>query len=55
MKLLIMKVNNGKVDFSEDGIVWLSAEEEEEKMIAQANAPLEKDGHFENARVKVQL
>jgi DNA-directed RNA polymerase subunit beta len=46
------KVNEALVDFSEDGIVWLSAEEEEEKMIAQANAPLLKDGHFENARAK---
>ncbi len=47
-----LKVNNAKVDFSEDGIVWLSAEEEEEKMIAQANAPLLKDGNFENPRAK---
>jgi len=47
-----LKVNNEQVDFSKDGIVWLSAEEEEEKMIAQANAPLKKDGHFEDARVK---
>ena len=46
------KVKDAQVDFSEDGIVWLSAEEEEEKMIAQANAPLLKDGHFENARAK---
>jgi DNA-directed RNA polymerase subunit beta len=47
-----LKVNEAKVDFSGEGIVWLSAEEEEEKMIAQANAPLLKDGHFENARAK---
>ena len=47
-----MKVKDSQVDFGEDGIVWLSAEEEEEKMIAQANAPLLKDGHFENARAK---
>jgi len=47
-----MKVKDAQVDFGEDGIVWLSAEEEEEKMIAQANAPLLKDGHFENARAK---
>ena len=46
------KVNEALVDFSDDGIIWLSAEEEEEKMIAQANAPLLKDGHFENARAK---
>ncbi|MGD0341627.1 MAG: DNA-directed RNA polymerase subunit beta, partial [Bacteroidales bacterium] len=47
-----LKVNNGQVDFSKDGIVWLSAEEEEEKVIAQANAPLKKDGHFEEQRAK---
>jgi DNA-directed RNA polymerase subunit beta len=47
-----LKVNNAQVDFSKDGIVWLSAEEEEEKMIAQANAELKKDGHFENTRAK---
>ncbi len=46
------KVNDALVDFSEDGIIWLSAEEEEEKMIAQANAPLMQDGHFEQARAK---
>ena len=41
-----------KVDLTGGSVVWLSAEEEEEKMIAQANAPLTKDGHFENARAK---
>src|SRR5512136_1575449 len=40
-----LKVKDSQVDFGEDGIVWLSAEEEEEKMIAQANAPLKADGH----------
>jgi DNA-directed RNA polymerase subunit beta len=47
-----LKVKEAKVDFSDEGIIWLSAEEEEEKMIAQANAPLLKDGHFENPRAK---
>jgi DNA-directed RNA polymerase subunit beta len=46
------KVYNSQVDFSRDGIVWMSAEEEEEKMIAQANARLQKDGHFEDPRAK---
>ncbi len=36
------KVDNGKVDVSE--FVYLSAEEEEEKLIAQANIPLDEDG-----------
>ncbi|MEI6047645.1 MAG: DNA-directed RNA polymerase subunit beta [Bacteroidota bacterium] len=46
------KVPHSSVDFSNEGVVWLSAEEEEEKMIAQANAPLNKDGSFTDARVK---
>jgi len=46
------KVDQAQVDFTKDGIIWLSAEEEEEKMIAQANAPLLKDGHFESIRAK---
>ncbi|HHU35534.1 MAG TPA: DNA-directed RNA polymerase subunit beta [Bacteroidetes bacterium] len=46
------KVNNGKVDMSEEGLVWLSAEEEEYKVVAQANAPLTPDGSFANPRVK---
>ncbi|HNR42631.1 MAG TPA: DNA-directed RNA polymerase subunit beta, partial [Bacteroidales bacterium] len=47
-----LKVKDARVDFSPEGIVWLSAEEEEEKMIAQANAPLLKNGQFENPRAK---
>jgi DNA-directed RNA polymerase subunit beta len=47
-----LKVKEAQVDLSKDGILWLSAEEEEEKMIAQANARLTKDGHFEDARAK---
>ncbi len=47
------KVNEGKVNFGESP-VYLSAEEEEEKVIAQANAPVQDDGHFENDRVKVR-
>jgi DNA-directed RNA polymerase subunit beta len=46
------KVNEAVVDFSKEGVIWLSAEEEEEKMIAQANAPLLKDGKFADLRVK---
>ena len=47
-----LKVKDAQVDFSKEGIVWLSAEEEEEKVIAQANAELTDDGHFENNRAK---
>ncbi|MGQ9620321.1 MAG: DNA-directed RNA polymerase subunit beta [Bacteroidales bacterium] len=46
------RVVNGKVDFSEESIVWLTAEEEEGKKIAQANAPLDENGHFTEQRVK---
>ncbi len=49
------KVDNGQVDLSDAGVVYLSAEEEEGKIIAQANAPLEDDGNFTNPRVKSRL
>ena len=43
---------NGKVELSNKGVVYLSAEEEEGKIIAQANAPLLEDGSFKNQKVK---
>ncbi|ETN96930.1 DNA-directed RNA polymerase subunit beta [Zhouia amylolytica] len=43
------KVAEGKVDLSE--ILYLSAEEEEEKKIAQANIPLKDDGTIDKDRV----
>jgi len=43
---------SGKVDLSLKGVVYLSAEEEEGKIIAQANAPLQNDGSFSNPKVK---
>ncbi|UNY98937.1 DNA-directed RNA polymerase subunit beta [Zhouia spongiae] len=43
------KVEEGKVDLS--GILYLSAEEEEEKKIAQANIPLKDDGTIDKDRV----
>ena len=46
------KVENGKVDLSDDGLVYLTAEEEEEKIIAQGNAPLNDDGTFVRNKVK---
>ncbi|MDR1883778.1 MAG: DNA-directed RNA polymerase subunit beta [Prevotella sp.] len=46
------KVAGGKVDLSSDGIVYLAAEEEEDKIIAQGNAPLNDDGSFIRTRVK---
>jgi len=49
------RVENGFVDLTEKGTIYLSAEEEEGKLIAQANAPLLENGHFESARVKSRL
>ena len=46
------KVDNGKVDLSENGLVYLTAEEEEAKIIAQGNAPLNDDGTFIRNKVK---
>ncbi len=48
------KVENGKVDLSDNGIIWLSAEEEESKVIAQANAPIDDEGNFINPKVKAR-
>ncbi|MBN2518981.1 MAG: DNA-directed RNA polymerase subunit beta [Bacteroidales bacterium] len=46
------QVENAKVDLTNNGIIYLSAEEEETKIIAQANAPIGSDGQFINPRVK---
>ncbi len=49
------KVENGTVDLSEEGVLYLTAEEEEGKVIAQANAPIDESGTFVNQRVKARL
>ncbi|MFV0506434.1 MAG: DNA-directed RNA polymerase subunit beta [Bacteroidales bacterium] len=49
------RVSDGVVDMSANGIIYLTAEEEEGKIIAQANAPIDKDGNFENDKVKSRL
>ncbi len=46
------KVEDNKVDMSNDDVIYLTAEEEEEKIIGQGNAPLEVDGTFIKDRVK---
>ncbi len=48
------KVENSKVDLSTDGIIYLAAEEEEDRIIAQGNAPLNDDGTFIRSRVKAR-
>ena len=40
------------VDLNNDNVVYLSAEEEEEKIIGQGNAPLNPDGTFIRTKVK---
>jgi DNA-directed RNA polymerase subunit beta len=49
------KVTEGVVDLSEEGVVYLSAEEEEEKIIAQANAVVDDNGNFVNDKIKSRL
>ncbi len=48
------KVEVGRVNLSNDEVVYLSAEEEENKVIAQANAPYDDQGTFINQRVKAR-
>jgi len=46
------KVENARVNLNNDDIVYLAAEMEEGKIIAQGNAPLREDGTFIRSRVK---
>src|SRR5574344_1490489 len=46
------KVEEGKVDMSPNGYVYMSAEEEEAKMVAQANVNLDDDGDILDERIK---
>ena len=48
-------VEGGKVDLTNEGVLYLSAEEEEFKNIGQANAPLDDNGNFINPKVKSRL
>lgn len=48
------KVEDGKVNLKEEPI-YLSAEQEEDLTIAQANAPIKEDGSFINQIVKTRL
>ena len=49
------KVEDKKVNLNNDEIIYLTAEIEEGKVIAQGNAPLHDDGTFVNDRVKARL
>ncbi|MBR2378180.1 MAG: DNA-directed RNA polymerase subunit beta, partial [Bacteroidaceae bacterium] len=48
-------VKDSQVNLANDEVVYLTAEVEEGKVIAQGNAPLKDDGHFVNNRVKARL
>ncbi|SEA03094.1 DNA-directed RNA polymerase subunit beta [Porphyromonadaceae bacterium KH3R12] len=48
------KVENAVVNINNDEVIYLAAEEEEDKLIAQGNAPLDDKGHFINPRVKAR-
>ncbi len=47
------KVTKGKVEFDKD-LVFLTAEEEDEQIIAQANAQVDSKGNFETPKVKAR-
>ncbi len=49
------KVDKGQVDLSEKGVVYMSAEEEEDKMVAQANANVDTDGTITDERIKCRV
>ena len=46
------KVENGVVDLSPEGLQYYTAEEEENMIIAQGNAPLDENGRFVRDKVK---
>ena len=49
------KVENGKVDLSDAGCKFMSAEEEEGQMIALANIKMDKDGNILDDRIQCRL
>ncbi|MCL6103916.1 MAG: DNA-directed RNA polymerase subunit beta, partial [Bacteroidetes bacterium] len=49
------KSDNGKVNLNNDDVTYYTAEEEEGKIIAQANALIDEEGHFINPKVKARL
>ncbi len=49
------KVTDGQVDFSDEGLRYYTAEDEEDKTVAQGNALLDKDGRFVSDRIKARF
>ncbi|MBR6431628.1 MAG: DNA-directed RNA polymerase subunit beta, partial [Muribaculaceae bacterium] len=48
-------VSNSKVDLNNKDIIYLTAEAEEGRIIAQGNAVLDKEGNFQDQRIKARL
>ena len=48
------KVENSVVDLSDEGVVYMTAEDEEKHIVAQGNAPLDKNGRFVRDKVKAR-
>ena len=49
------KVADGKVDMSDEGLVYLSAEEEENQLVAQANINIDDEGNILDDRIKCRF
>ena len=48
-------VKDSVVDLNNEDVLYLSAEDEENQVVAQGNAPLTEDGHFIRTKVKTRL
>ena len=48
-------VKDSVVDLDNDHVIYLSAEDEEDKVVAQGNAPLTPEGNFIRTKVKTRL
>ncbi|MEI7676273.1 MAG: DNA-directed RNA polymerase subunit beta, partial [Bacteroidales bacterium] len=49
------QVEKGIVDLNDNSVIYLTAEEEEGKVIGQGNAPLDSNGKFIRSRVKARM
>ena len=49
------KAANGVVDLKNEDVVYMTAEDEEDKTVAQGNAPLDQDGKFIRKKVKARF
>jgi len=49
------KVQDSVVNLNNEDVIYVTAEDEEDKVVAQGNAPLTPDGHFIRTKVKTRL